>query len=162
MDKKYTGYTKSFRFKFINLKLKTGSLMVEGILFASKMSSIEIIPLTKDELRSLKAQEDERIRLEKERIRLERIADIVKNIYHFVIGRAKRTTDTSVSFHFEHYFKTFLVLYKKGLEHYDAKFFQEQKEFWDTNISDIEASVMGLFPNAVRLEEKNTLVVDWS
>ncbi len=130
---------------------------------STTLEQTELCPLSIEDLRSLKAKEDERIRLEKERIRLESIKCIVTNLYRTVVHRAKRSTETVFRCSFEQYFKDYLTSkWKHGIEVFNSQLFQEQKQFWDTNIRDIEATLMGLFPQAVRLEENNTVVVDWS
>jgi hypothetical protein len=120
-------------------------------------------PITRDEMRSLKAKKDEEIRLRE-------INDAVKEIYHNAIRNAEQTSDSSFKFHirFPSYEKNItdilsalqvlfpecLVEYKNLCQGHDGKWF-------DISLFD-ETMKQFIDINNFRTRAQKYIVIDWS
>jgi len=120
-------------------------------------------PITRDEMRSLKAKKDEENRLRE-------INDAVKEIYHNAIRNAEQTSDSSFKFPIRHpsyeknitdilsalqvLFPECLVEYKNLCQGHDGKWF-------DISLFD-ETMKQFIDINNFRTRAQKYIVIDWS
>jgi len=127
-----------------------------------------LTPISRDKMRSLKAETDGMLHRHLEKIRLENIQSIVRNIYNLAVQEARNTSNTS--FQIDHdSFRHNIQLqmnFKGGYENIG--------EFMVANVSDIVADLRIHFPGcSVRHfimnqpphrnpPQKTVITVDWS
>ena len=115
-----------------------------------------LTPISRDTMRGLKAEADEKIRIQEEKIRLENIQHIVKNIYRITVQEARTTTNTSLQIDSEKHVNL------PGSSMYKGS------DFFIKNMKEIISSLEELFPGCsvrhftVNYTLINLITIDWS
>jgi hypothetical protein len=118
-----------------------------------------LTPMSRNTMRGLKTETDEKIRIQEEKIRLENIQHIVKNIYNIALQEARTTTNTSLQIDSEN---------NRVLSGFNMRI---GSEFFVKNMKEIISSLEKLFPgSSVRHftihgnvpKQKTFITIDWS
>jgi len=130
------------------------------------MEQSPLTPMTRDTMRGLKAEADEKRRIQEEKIRLENIQRIVKKIYTMAIQEAQTTTNTSIQIHSENH-----VMISGHVGHALPRL-----DFFVKNIKEIISGLEELFPgcsvrhftingteiNRCFQNQRAVITIDWS
>jgi hypothetical protein len=106
-------------------------------------------PVTRDQLKQLKTEEDKRILLEREKQRLRTVYRYVGILYDSVLSTAKTSSEGQCIF----------SCFSDCLKDYERSY----PGFLLTNIQDIVKGLKELFPDTtIEFKNKNSIYINWS